>query len=184
MSFPAVLDACVLYPASLRDTLLRCADAGFFEVVWSDRILEETRRNLVADGRASEHQAERLLRLMREAFPEAGADESKIGQLEPKMRCSPEDNHVAATAVAAGADAIVTLNLVDFPREALAPLGVTAVSPDDFLIEFVDVAPTDVLSILREQAADLTRPPVSADELLSFLAVTVPRFAARVRDLT
>jgi len=59
-----------------------------------------------------------------------------------------------------GADAIVTLNLSDFPPAAPALFGVTAVSPDDFLAEFLEVAPTHVVSILRAQAADLTRPPV------------------------
>ena len=45
--FKVVLDANVLYPFSLRDTLLRAAAAALFQVYWSDEILEETRRNLV-----------------------------------------------------------------------------------------------------------------------------------------
>lgn len=73
MSVPAVLDACVLYPASLRDTLLRCAEAQLFEVVWSARILDEVERNL-GDGRATAVQARRLVTLMDEAFPDAMAD--------------------------------------------------------------------------------------------------------------
>ena len=45
----AVLDACVLYPVSLRDTLLNVAEAGLFLVLWTEEILTETARNIVRD---------------------------------------------------------------------------------------------------------------------------------------
>lgn len=45
-----VLDACVLFPASLRDTLLRAADADLYRVHLTADILEEVRRNLVKKG--------------------------------------------------------------------------------------------------------------------------------------
>jgi len=41
----AVLDACVLIPAALRDLLLSCADVGVFRPVWQDEILNEVKRN-------------------------------------------------------------------------------------------------------------------------------------------
>jgi hypothetical protein len=34
--FKVVLDANVLYPFSLRDTLLRAASEGLFQLYWSD----------------------------------------------------------------------------------------------------------------------------------------------------
>jgi hypothetical protein len=48
--FAVVLDTCVIYPAHLRDTLLRQAERGLFRVLWSDEILDELQRNLVARG--------------------------------------------------------------------------------------------------------------------------------------
>jgi hypothetical protein len=42
--FAVVLDACVLYPLPLRDTLLRCAEQNLYEVRWSRRILDELAR--------------------------------------------------------------------------------------------------------------------------------------------
>ena len=42
-----VLDANVLIPNALRDTLLRGAEAGWYEVSWSDKTLAEVERNLV-----------------------------------------------------------------------------------------------------------------------------------------
>jgi len=182
VAFLAVLDACVLYPASLQDILLRCAEAEFFDVVWSERILDEVARNLVADARATPARARRLVGLMSQTFPEAAADTDEIARLEPTMGCDPDDNHVAAAAIAGGADVIVTLNVGDFPPAALAPWGITVVPPDDLLCEFLDAAPDRVVSILRQQSAALSRPPITVEHLVDLLAATVPRLAAQARS--
>jgi hypothetical protein len=39
--YTAVLDACVLVPIALADTLLRVAEKGLYRPLWSDRILAE-----------------------------------------------------------------------------------------------------------------------------------------------
>ncbi len=39
--YTAVLDACVLVPIALADTLLRVAEKGLYRPLWSDRILGE-----------------------------------------------------------------------------------------------------------------------------------------------
>lgn len=72
--FKVVLDANVLFPFSLRDTLLRAAAEGLFQLYWSEEILDETTRNLVATGRMSGEQAERLRAAMTSAFPEASVE--------------------------------------------------------------------------------------------------------------
>src|SRR5438105_12519454 len=41
MPFIAVYDACVFYPASLRDLLIRLATKKLFQAKWSDQILDE-----------------------------------------------------------------------------------------------------------------------------------------------
>ena len=48
--FIVLLDANVLFPFSLRDTLLRAAAAGLYRLRWPSRILDETTRNLVSTG--------------------------------------------------------------------------------------------------------------------------------------
>ena len=41
MAFVVIYDACVLYPAALRDFLLRVARTGIVRARWSEKILDE-----------------------------------------------------------------------------------------------------------------------------------------------
>jgi predicted nucleic acid-binding protein len=109
-SFSVVLDACVLYPAALRDTLLRAADAGLYRLHWSEEILDEVGRNLVKNSVADELAAQRLLDHMRQAFPDAAVAGHEC--LVESMPNHPGDRHVVAAAVKANAQLIVTANLV------------------------------------------------------------------------
>lgn len=180
MIFSAVLDANVLYPFSLRDTLLRLAELELYRPLWSGRILEEMREALLEHGISAER-AERLVETMREAFEEAEVDEAEIERLEPAMTNDPDDRHVLACAVAADSELVVTSNLVHFPSEACEPVGVEARHPDAFLLDLLDLAPDGVRAALEEQAADLN-PPWPLDELLRALErAGAPRFVAGVR---
>lgn len=62
-----VLDANALVPIRLASTLLWLAEAGLFQPLWSNRILDEVERNLPKLGVAPK-QAARRVGSMREAF--------------------------------------------------------------------------------------------------------------------
>lgn len=47
--FTALYDACVLYPAPLRDLLMRLALTDLFRARWTDDIHEEWMRSLLAN---------------------------------------------------------------------------------------------------------------------------------------
>jgi predicted nucleic acid-binding protein len=146
--FKVVLDANVLYPFSLRDTLLRAASAALFQIYWSEEILEETRRNLLRSARLTEEQANRLISTMKEAFPEACV--TGYEAIVAAMRNDEKDRHVAAAAVKAGAQVIVTSNLADFHD---LPEGIEAQSPDEFLCNLFDLDGAGLVELLRDQAA-------------------------------
>jgi hypothetical protein len=137
----AVLDASVLYPLPLRDTLLCIAEAGLYEPCWSKRILDEAASNLMADGRATEAQAHHMLDAMRGAFDAASVPHEVIARLEPAMTNEAKDRHVLATAVAGDAQTIVTLNLKHFPSDACKPFAVEPLHPDVFLLDLYDLDP-------------------------------------------
>jgi predicted nucleic acid-binding protein len=132
MASRIVIDACVLYPTVMRAVVLGAAKEGFFEPVWSGRILEEWARAAIRLGPAGEAQARAEIALLRADWPEAERPEAS--HLEERLWL-PDSNdvHVLATAVDAQADAIMTLNAKDFPRGILQEEGMERVDPDGFL---------------------------------------------------
>lgn len=174
--FIVVLDANVFFPFTLRDTLLRAAAADLYQLRWSALILDEMTRNLVSTGTMAEDRASRLRAIMEREFPEA--EVTGYQHLIDAMPNDPKDRHVVAAAVKAGAQVITTANLKDF---AALPDGVEAQSPDEFLCNLFDLDPAGFEELLREQAADLVKPPMTFDELLERLARVVPEFVAGVR---
>lgn len=64
-SFSVVYDACVLYPAPLRDLLMRLAMTDFYGARWTQQIHEEWMRNVLANRPdLSRAQLERTRELM------------------------------------------------------------------------------------------------------------------------
>ncbi len=175
--FIVVLDANVLFPFTLRDTLLRAAATGFYQLRWSSQILDEMTRNLVSSGTMSEEKARRLRAIMEREFPEA--EVTGYEHLIAAMKNQEKDRHIVAAAVKAGAQVVTTSNLKDF---AELPEGVEAQSPDVFLCNLFDLDPDSFVQLLREQAEDLINPPMTFDELLGRLERVVPDLATAVRE--
>lgn len=127
-----VLDTCVIYPTVMREMLLRAAKLGHFTPLWSARILEEWARAAIKLGPDGEQQARAEIALLRAAWP--GSEMPPAPGIEARLWLpDPADLHVLAVAVAASADAIMTLNRKDFPRGTLAEEGLDRVEPDGFL---------------------------------------------------
>lgn len=110
MAFPAFLDACVLLPISLTDTLLRLAQANTYRPLWSDQVLDEVERNLpkVSDA-VTPQKARKRIDAMRGAFPDAMV--TGYEALISAMTNDEKDRHVLAAAVKGGAEVVVTANL-------------------------------------------------------------------------
>lgn len=142
----AVLDACVLYPTVLREMLVGAAAAGLYQPLWSERILEEWARATVKLGPLEQAFARGEIAALKAAFPAASV--ARREGLESRLHLPDEnDIHVLATAIAGGADAIVTLNRADFPRGTLAAEGVARRDPDGFLWEIWSHYPAAIASV-------------------------------------
>jgi len=164
-----VLDACVLYPASLRDFLLCLAEQGCLRPAWSADIVEEFVRSILADRPDLERrQLERTVQAMNAAFPEAsvtGYDHIVKTLALP----DPGDRHVLAAAIKARASVIVTLNLKDFPLAELAKHGIEAMHPDAFVVDLMKADSSVVERAFRAQLKSLKNPPMSVEDLLATL---------------
>lgn len=96
--FTVVYDACVLYPAPLRDLLLRLALTDLFRARWSDMIHDEWTRNLLAQRPDLEAKLERTRTLMNAHVRDCLV--TGFDHLIPSIELpDPDDRHVAATAI-------------------------------------------------------------------------------------
>lgn len=181
MAFSVVLDACVLVPHPLFDTLLRLAHAGLYRPLWSAQILEEVRRTLVDKFGIDEGKAERRVDRMLAAFPDAMITGHE--RLVSGMTNDPKDRHVLAAAVRAGASMIVTANLKDFPPDSTGPYAVEVSHPDEFLLDQLDLDPSTVVRCLREQQGTYRNPAWTPVEFYGALGRTVPVFASQALEL-
>ena len=175
--FQVILDANILFPFTLRDTLLRAAERELYLIGWSRQILEEMRRNLVSTGHTTEEKSHTLVSHMRAAFPEAEITGYEF--LIPTMPNDERDRHIAAAAVKSGAQLIVTSNMKHFRT---LPEGVEAKTPGDFLLDLQDLAPGMMAQAIIAQAAALKRPPRTVEDVLRALEKFAPEFVKLVRS--
>ena len=117
----ALLDACVLYPAPVRDLLLSVAAEGLYDPVWTQVIQDEWINNLLINR--TDLKREKLIattRAMNIAFPQANIMHYK--RLLNQLTLPDEnDRHVLAAAISGKAQLIITFNLKDFPMKNLKP---------------------------------------------------------------
>lgn len=183
--YAAFLDACTIVPLAPCDTLLRMADAGAFRPLWSARVLDEAMQALVRiHPGVDPSRFQSRFNSMNHAFDDALVSgwEPLVGALELPDQ---DDRHVVAAALLGRADAIVTANVKDFPSTVLGPLGLEAVTVDDFLLNQLGLSEASTLAVVRAQAEAMRHPPVELDELLSRLRRSgAPKFAAAVDALT
>ncbi len=158
----AVLDACILYPPSLRDLLMWLAASRVYAPRWTEEIHAEWIRNVLADNpEVTPAQLDRTRRLMNQVAPNclASGYEAHI----PTLRLpDANDRHVLAAAIESQAPLIVTFNLSDFPDALLRTHGVQAVHPDDFLSGLFDEDPALFLGAVQRHRASLHHPPKEA----------------------
>jgi predicted nucleic acid-binding protein len=156
MSDVVVLDACVLVPMPLCDTLLRLAEEpAMYRPLWSERILREVGDALEEKLKRSAFQRERRVLAMRGAFPEA--EVSFPEDLAKGVTCIPDlnDRHVVAAAIFGAADIIVTLNKKHFPASCIEQHSLSCQTPDEFLVRLFSLDPELVLEKVDWQAATL-----------------------------
>lgn len=177
VNFPAVLDACVLYPMLIRDLLLRAAEAGLYRPHWSAEILDEMTRNLLSKGKYTPETAAHLVSEMTRFFPEALVNVPQ-SQIDAMLNES-EDRHVAAAAVVSYSSVIVTANLKHFQPEHLTSWNIQAQAPDTFLTHLYDLYPKDMEQAVIYCAEDRSK-PLPIPEIVNRICKRLPVFGSRL----
>lgn len=156
--FTATLDTSVLWPSLQRDFLLSLAIEGAYRPSWSSAILEELEyreeAKLVKRGIPIAEAAGRaatLIAAMRREFADA-----EVGGWEPLEGTfglpDRDDEHVVAAAVIAGAGAIITENLKDFPADKIPPT-IQVLSAREFAKNTVALNARHALAAVQEIAS-------------------------------
>lgn len=185
MAITVILDANVLYPAPLRDLLIRIALTGVVHARWTEQILDECFRNILARRPDLTDAALRRTRVLMNIAVRDALVTGHEGLADGIVLPDPNDAHVLAAALRAEAQMIVTFNLKDFPDASLGPLGVVAKHPDEFLLEVIEIAPAAVIAAVSDQARALKSPPMTLHDLLDVLVgLALPQSVSRLRELS
>jgi predicted nucleic acid-binding protein len=169
VAFIVVYDACVLYPSTLRDLLIRTAQAGLVQAKWTDQILDEVFANLQAnrpelDPTKLARTRELMVRAVRNCLVKDYEALEAVLELPDA-----DDRHVLAAAIKSQAQLIVTNNLKDFPETSLAPWAVEAVSADDFVLAQIDLDRQRVFAAVQQIADSWRKPPGTVGDVLARL---------------
>ena len=165
------MDACSLAGALTRNLLLTLAEAEFFRLRWSDRILNETEsaiRDILAKKEITdaESRAKKARASMEEAFEDAMVIDYEqflsVGAELPDK----DDAHVLAAALKTQTAILVTENLKDFPAEILTPLNLEARTADAFIADTIALDPGRAVAAIRKMRERFKKPEKTSAQLL------------------
>ena len=172
--YTAFIDACTLVSVWRRNLLLTLAEAEFFRVRWSNKVMEETERAIVRllEERGlpdSPTRAKRSVANMKAAFPEALVEDFGLFETTAFGLPDKNDEHVLAAAIKTHAQALVTENLADFPTSVLAPLAIEVRSADDFIADTIALEEGRAIAAINRMRLRLVRPEITPEDMLRSL---------------
>lgn len=188
-SFTVVYDACVLYPASIRDLVVELARTGLLRAKWTTRIHAEWIAAVIRERPELDRaRLERAAQLMNAAVLDCLVTGFESLEAGLTSLPDPDDRHVLAAAIHCGAQEIVTFNLRDFPDSVLGPYGIRAIHPDGFVEHLLDLNSEAVCEAVRRIRRRLVNPPRSVEEIIENyerhgLAVSASILRTRAKSL-
>ena len=158
---------------------MELATTDLFRAKWTQAIHDEWVRNLLQNrSDLSEAKLRRVCDLMNQNAGDCLVEGYEY--LIPRLDLpDPDDRHVLAAAIHARADAIVTFNLKDFPRNVLETFNMEALHPDDFVCYQFDLYGPAVVIAAQRCRNRLKNPPKTAEDYLATLrAQSLPKTVA------
>lgn len=179
-----VYDACVFYPATVRDLLLTLSLAKLFQAKWTNEIHDEWIRNLIIDRPDLIEKLQRIKYLINSSI-----DDCLIYDYEeiiPQINLPDQnDRHVLAAAIKANAEAIITYNLKDFPSKELDKFNIKAIHPDDFIYGLIVNFPNEFLQSIQIILNRLKNPPLTLKEYANSLSAhSLIKVSKYLKDLS
>lgn len=148
---------------------MHLALTNLFKARWTNTIHDEWMRNVLKNRPdLTRERLEYTRQRMDTNVPDALVKSYKA--LIPSLNLpDPDDRHVLAAAIRAGAGTIVTMNLKHFPKASLEPYDMKAQHPDDFVMRLVGINSNTVFQAIIEQKQSLKKPVKTMKEFLETL---------------
>lgn len=163
-------DACVLYPAPVRDLLMHLALADLYHAKWTNEIHEEWIRGVL---RTRKDLPREFLERTRDKMNQHVRD-ALVLNYEKFISTLPilpdrNDAHVFAAAIKSKSNIILTYNLKDFPTNVLKNYDMIAQHPDSFLMDLLEKNHEVVCIAVNRHYLSLKNPPKSVEAYLETL---------------
>jgi len=168
-NFLVLYDACVLYPAPLRDLLMHLALTGLYRAKWTNEIHDEWIRSVLVNRKDLDRETLEKTRLLMNSHVRDCLVEGYQKLIPMLSLPDPDDHHVLAAAIHSKCSVIVTYNLKDFPEEQLSEYDIEAQHPDDFIIHLIDLSTEKVCLAVKRHRQSLKNPPKNIEEYLKTL---------------
>lgn len=165
-NFSVLYDACVLYPASLRDLLMHLAIMDLYRAKWTNEIHDEWINGVLSnrsdlDRKCLERTRDKMNMNVMDCLVE------NYQYLIPTLKLpDPNDRHILAAALHSKSSVIVTYNLKDFPKEIMSQHDIEAQHPDEFLINLIDLSAETICVAINRHRTSLKNPTKTKEEYL------------------
>lgn len=163
-NFAVLYDACVLYPAPLRDLLMNLAITDMYRAKWTNEIHNEWINSILSnrsdlDRKFLERTRDKMNTSVRDCLVE------NYDYLIPTLTLPDSgDRHILAAAIHSNSSVIVTYNLKDFPKKIVSQHGIEAQHPDDFIMNLIDLSSETVCLAAKRHRSSLKSPPKKLEE--------------------
>ena len=176
------VDTATLYPISLADLVLRLAELGMYDLLWSDHLLSEVERVLVEYKGLSVERSRYFCECIRTAFPTGRVAPQKYLPLVATRTGPDPDDHIhSAAAVAGKATVMLSADKAGYPTADISPA--RRRNPDAFLTDLLRRYPRDVVGVIDAMGGALRVPLTQAEVLRRLAAAGIPGFAALANEL-
>lgn len=172
----ALADANVLIPRTLRDYIVYAAKAGAIQLHWSQAILDEMSRNLIAKFGFTPDDATELELRLTEYLPRALIEvRRRDTQVVAQVEMDAKDRHIVGAALSAKATVLVTNNTRHFPTDWLAKRKIELLTPADLLTR---LAADQAAALKAAHRLTVANSPKTEAEILATLGSQIGDAAA------
>lgn len=162
-------DACVLYPAPLRDLLMQLALTDLYQAKWTDEIHDEWIRNCLANRPDLQPEKLEITRNLMNAHVRDSLVTDYQELIASLTLPDPNDRHVLAASIKSQANVILTFNLKDFPTSILTSYNIEAQHPDSFITHLFSLSTPIVCKAVTTVFNRLKNPPLTKERYLANL---------------